>query len=107
MTEIPKNAAPLLEKWNGKKAKLWFYTASFQKLVIRLEEEGVRGNLHVTCSGCMSLKAPTFWGNCHLEVTILEKDDRLGIAFCVQDEAADVLVMCRSIHFDENAEPLF
>ena len=108
MKEIPKNAAPLLEKWNGGNAQLWGYVVSFRVLALRLEKEGTRGNIHIICRSCRSLRLPLlFWQNCNIEIEIVEYDEALGATFHVQDKAVGVVIECMGIDFKENVEPVY
>jgi hypothetical protein len=76
-----------LEKWNGGKAKLWNYDVSFSTLVIRVEKENVKGNLHIRCRSCLSIIAPKLsWKNCHLKLEIIDFNEYLGATFLLWDE---------------------
>ena len=107
MKDIPDAAAPLLEKWNRGNAKLWSYVVSFQQLVIRVEKDNVKGNLQITCSPCLKIKAPAMWKPCSLKIAKVEDSALLGATFHLEDDAAGVLIECMGIHFDENVEPVY
>ena len=109
MREIPKDAAVLLEKWNGGKAKLWVYNVSFQQLVIRVEKpQELPGNLHITCSPCLSIIAPVVvWNNSNLSISKIKDDELVGATFRLEDKYTGVVIECMGLHVDENVEPIF
>lgn len=104
---VTQECGPTAAKVERQKGEVVVLHCFLPKVSDSSRRGGVRGNLHIICSACISLKAPTFWKNCNLEVMIIEKDDLLGATFCVEDVAADFVVRCRSLHFEENADPLF
>src|SRR4051812_32185888 len=59
---------PLLDKWRGGMVQLWEYTISHFTLALRLTFNGRPGNLHLECSGCLSISGPVSWLNSDLRL---------------------------------------
>lgn len=108
MRKIPENAEKLLTKWNGGKAKLWFYKVSFSELILRLEKKDVKGNLHIICTPCTAILMPKVsWKNCNLQLKIISDDEILGATFLVFDEREKIEIICMGVHFTEDVEPIY
>jgi hypothetical protein len=93
------NVDKLLARWQGGRARLWDYTVSHKVLVIRVEEDGRRGNLHLYCGDVSSIHAPTEWAPAVFHVEDLDE----GIV--LRDAAANVEIRAGGIEVAENCKP--
>jgi hypothetical protein len=91
----------LMTRWTGANAKLWEYNVSHKSLVIRLEEPGKSGNLHLCCVDVDHICGPTTWGNALIKVT-----HRADGGFLIADEGADLTVIAADVEAAENCKPL-
>src|SRR5208282_1006294 len=56
-----RHSREMLARWRGGRAKMWELTVSLKTLTIRIERQGVLGNLHVLCMHPTHIHGPVYW----------------------------------------------
>jgi hypothetical protein len=103
LTKHMHNLHIFIDRWRGGEAMIWTYSVSHRKLVVRVQQEGRRGNLHITCGEVQFIHGPTKWLNSSFEVVYLpEKDEYL-----LRDRKADFEVWAGIVGVAENCKPIF
>jgi hypothetical protein len=97
-----RHVLPLVNRWLGGTAKLWSYSVSLRSLVIRIEAEGRRGNLHIGCGDVSHITGPTKWDNAHIEIESADKD-----TWIVRDRRAGFEVRAGTVGAAENCKPVY
>jgi len=94
------NDAKLLDRWRGGRARFWEYRISHKGLIIRVEQVGRSGNLHIGCNDVSHICGPTEWMDASFVIEDLRPD------LVLRDAAAGVEVRCGLIECAENCKPL-
>lgn len=98
----PHEFAGKIALWHNSSVTLWSYGVSLSELQIRLQKDGVRGNLHVVCNGVSSIRSPAFWRLGFLEMIGLS-DDHIQLT----DASVQFSVECKMVRFMADVDPIF
>lgn len=108
MNKLPEGCDQILKEWNGGKAKIWSYDASFSTLFIRVEKQGLEGYLFIRCRATTSIFAPTlFWEDCNLSAEVFYIDEYLGSRFLLLDADSSIRIECRQLSLVRSVDDLY
>src|SRR5687768_10359900 len=92
----------LLARWRGGRARMWEFTISHKVLTIRIEREGVRGDLHVACGDTSHIHGPVDWNDCDIEIVLDQVD-----GYVVRDVRAGLEIHAGKVEVAENYKPIY
>jgi len=99
LQELAK-ACEILPKWDGGVAWVWQFDRELFTLTLRIEKQGIAGNLTMVCTTPLSHSGPFQWRNCEVRLT---KDDA---SFWISDAKASFLLRAAVVDVYEDCDPL-
>ncbi len=106
MIDNVKEIKEILKEWTGCNAKLWSYSDTSKKLIIRLKKKS-KGNLHLICSACRYIDAAAYWTIGSIEITPFRDDTFLNTAYKIHDEIESFEVRCLEVFLEQDVEPVY
>ena len=94
-----------LDKWNGGSARLWEYSVSHKRLVIRMTHPEIVGNLHVCCGDTTYICANTTWDNAGLMLEV-QPENQHDLQYILLDKSKEFRIVCGVIEVKENVKPI-
>ena len=98
----PKVFSEKILHWQGANAVLWTYSVSLSELHLRLQKNGLRGNLHVACSGVSLIKCLVSWRVDDLQAETINEGE-----YVVIDRSNGFEVRCKNIRILEDVDPVY
>ncbi|WP_298869396.1 hypothetical protein [uncultured Gimesia sp.] len=99
---ILRHFPTMLHRWKGGRARMYTLTDSHKSLTIRIEINGKKGNLHLSCSPT-HICGPVEWTHAELEV----KRDANG-DFIIYDESVNLEIKSDGcVEIAENVNPIY
>ena len=90
----------VLREWRGySNALLWRYSATFRRMVLRLDHRDGGKSMQILALGCRRLAGPVDWLDASLEARVTQEiDPRNGDALLeLKDEAAGFHLVCHEL----------
>ncbi|MDX1933134.1 MAG: hypothetical protein SFU56_11055 [Capsulimonadales bacterium] len=97
----------LINRWRGGRVKIWEYTVSHRVLTLRVEREGSKGNLHISCADLSFLCGPTGWDGANFEIEKVNADSVYEDTVILRDRAVGFEARGGKVEVAENCKPIF